>query len=209
MSLKLHYFDTRGSVQIPLLVAAYGEVPVEWVKLKHSEWPGELKAKTPFGQLPYLEDGPVILAQNFAIARYLARKGKLEGSTDRDFAASEQLYEETADILKLVSKSYQQEGDKLANLKKIFETELPKHLEALEKLIIESSGHFTAGPKLVGGEVAIFAMLSLGEEVKQDLFDATPKLKKFCETTHADPKFKSYFDANHASFLTGFLPQKK
>jgi glutathione S-transferase len=39
------------------------------------------KDKTPFGQLPFLEDGEVKIAQSMAIARYLARKYKLDGET--------------------------------------------------------------------------------------------------------------------------------
>lgn len=37
------------------------------------------KPKTPFGQLPLLEDGDFKMAQSMAIARYLARKHKLDG----------------------------------------------------------------------------------------------------------------------------------
>jgi len=42
--------------------------------------------RTPFGQLPYLEDGDVKLGQSMAIARYLSRKAGLQGDSDSDFA---------------------------------------------------------------------------------------------------------------------------
>lgn len=53
-----------------------------------------LKAELPFGQLPYLVDGDVKLAQSCAILRYLARKGGLQGDNDKAFAFSEMLIEE-------------------------------------------------------------------------------------------------------------------
>jgi len=203
----VYYFGIRGRAQVPILLGAYGDVPVEWIK--EFEWPGELKAKTPFGQVPYLEDGPIKFAQASAIARYIARKGKLEGSTDADFATSEQLYEEAVDIFTEPSKAFLQEGDKIAAVKKVLETDTPKHLAALEKLIIESSGHFTSGPKLVAGEIAVFSGLNFLLLIKQDLLAGFPKLTKFYETTLAEPKFKSYFDAKYPSFMDKIASSEK
>jgi len=206
MPIKVYWFEkVRGRQQLPILLGAYGGVPVEWVNVNSADWPVELKPKTPFGQLPYAEDGSVKFAQAYAIARYIARKGKLEGSTDADFGTSEQLYEESVDLFRVIVSALQQEKEKGAAIRKAVETETPKHLEALEKLIIESSGHFVSGSTLVAGEIAIFSALNYLLEAKHDLLDGYPKLNKFYEATLGEPKFKSYFDAKYDSFLTKFL----
>jgi len=211
MTIKVFWFEkSRGRQQLPVLIGAYGGVPVEWVSVNSAEWPVELKPKTPFGQLPFAEDGSVRFAQSYAIARYIARKGKLEGSTDADFATSEQLYEESVDLFRLIINAIQQEKEEKergAAIRKAIETETPKHLEALEKLIIENSGHFVSGSTLVAGEIAIFSNFNFLLEVKHDLLEGYPKLKKFYETTLGEPKFKSYFDTKYDSFLAKFLRQ--
>ncbi len=58
----------------------------------------ELKKTLPFGQVPYLVDGDVKLAQSNAIVRYLAKKGGIQGNNDKDHALSEMLIEEATDL---------------------------------------------------------------------------------------------------------------
>jgi len=62
----------------------------------------QIRDTLPFGQVPYLIDGEVKLAQSQAILRYLAKKGGIQGATDAEFANSEMLIEETRDILALM-----------------------------------------------------------------------------------------------------------
>ncbi len=66
----------------------------------------ELKKTLPFGQLPYLVDGDVKIAQSNAILRYVARKAGLDGSdSDDKFGLSEMLIEESTDISNLIGKA--------------------------------------------------------------------------------------------------------
>jgi len=194
---KLHYWGIRGRAQPSVLLALYGDVPLEWDK--NVDWPGVLKEQTPFGQLPFLEDGHVKLGQSNAIARYIARKAKLEGSTDAEFAASEQLYEEAGDIYTILSKA-NYESDKNAAFDKTFAETLPPHFHNLEKLIGED-GHFTKGHKLLAGEIVLFSVLNYAVGLSKDALDKTPKLKKFYETTLAEPKFHEYFAQNLSAYL--------
>jgi len=197
MPLKLHYWGVRSRGQPAVLIALYGDLPLEWNK--EPNWPGDLKAQTPFGQLPFLEDGHVKVGQSAAIARYLARKAKLEGSTDAAFATSEQLFEEAADIFTILGKA-SSEKDKNAAFDKAFAETLPTHFQNLEKLIGEN-GHFTSEHKLVAGEIALFSVLNFSQDLSKESLDNTPKLKKFYETTLAEPKFKEYFAQNISGYL--------
>jgi len=193
----LFYFGVRGRGQFPYLVALYAGLPVAFETV--AEWPGTLKAQTPFGQLPYLEDGDIKIAQSAAIARYFARKGKMEGENVIDFALSEQLIEEANDIFNLLGKA-KKSGDKKA-IEEAVSTELPKHVAALEKLIVET-GHFTHGEKLTAGDIAVFSVLNLAHGLDLTFLDNARRLKKFYDETLAEPKFQSYFATDTPSFLS-------
>lgn len=66
----------------------------------------ELKPTLPFGQLPYLEDGDVKIAQSNAILRYVARKAGLNADeNDSNYGLSEMLIEEATDITNLIGKA--------------------------------------------------------------------------------------------------------
>lgn len=86
---KLHYFDLRGLGELARLVFAAAGQKFEDVRIPRDKWP-EWKAKSPFGQAPYLEviDGSnsFTLSQSKAIARYLARKFGLAGKTEEESA---------------------------------------------------------------------------------------------------------------------------
>ena len=78
MPIQITYFPVRGRV-LPVLVARVGGLDFTFKTIEAAEWPGNLKATCPFGQLPILQDGDLLLGQCLAIANYLARKGKLLG----------------------------------------------------------------------------------------------------------------------------------
>ena len=82
---KLVYFDARGVAETARFIFAYANIPYEDVRVKHEEWP-ELKPKTPFGQLPYLEVNGKPYAQSVAFTRLLAKKYKLAGTSDEEQA---------------------------------------------------------------------------------------------------------------------------
>ena len=104
-SPKLYYWPIKARNYASLVIAKAGGVDVEFVSNPDL---GELKKSgvLPFGQLPYLEDGDVKLAQSNAIVRYLAKKGGISGSTDAAFAMSEMLIEESADLFTMTAKNH-------------------------------------------------------------------------------------------------------
>lgn len=83
-----------------------------------------LKPELPFGQVPYLVDGDIKIAQSNAIFRYLAKKGGLQGDNDLAFAASEQFTEEANDLYNLLTKAYYS-ADRTASLNEVFAAEGP------------------------------------------------------------------------------------
>jgi len=100
--MTLHYWKIKARSYAAMAVAQAGGLNVV-----HTDDPNlaELKPSLPFGQLPYLVDGDVKVAQSLAIVRYLARKGGLQGDDDKGFAFSEMLIQEMEDIFTLMAKA--------------------------------------------------------------------------------------------------------
>ena len=104
-AIKLYYWPIKARSYASLVVAKAGGIAVE---VEGNPDLGGLKASgaLPFGQLPYLEDGDVKIAQSNAILRYLAKKGGLSGNTEAAFATSEMLIEEANDLFNMMVKAH-------------------------------------------------------------------------------------------------------
>jgi len=183
--IKLFYWGLKARAQVPSLIAEVGGIHYEWVQ--NPDWPG-MKAQTPFGQLPYLEDGHVKMGQSMAIARYMARKAGLQGDTDSDFAMSEQLIEEQNDLYVVLAKAQYATGDKTEAWKNALEVEVPKHLANLENLL--HGDYFCS--KMLAGELAIFAILNIILDIDPHTLDKTHKLKAFYDRVAAHPKVAAW-----------------
>ena len=70
---KVHYFNSRGAAECIRQILVVAGQDFEDVRVNQEDWP-QLKASTPFGQMPILEEDGKKLGQSIAIARYLARK---------------------------------------------------------------------------------------------------------------------------------------
>ena len=190
---KLYYWGIRARGQLSVLVGTFSGQPFDWER--NPEWPG-LKPQTPFGQLPFLVDGDVKVAQSNAIARYLGRKYGLQGDTDADFALSEILIEEQVDLLNILFKA-NYSADKAAAFDKAFAEEFPAQLAYLENLL--NSDFFTS--KVTTGSLAIFSALNLALDLEPTALDKFPKLKAFYDRVAALDAIKGYLAQNIPAYL--------
>ena len=74
-NIKLTYFDIPGAGEKVRLALMMGKIPFTDERIGFKEW-GELKPKTPYGQLPLLEIDGEVCAQSNAMLQYA---GKLAG----------------------------------------------------------------------------------------------------------------------------------
>lgn len=166
------------------LVAAAGGVALARVE---PEWPGTLKSATPFGQLPVMDivvDGATVrVAQSFAIMRVLARRGGIAGNSEADFARSEMLIEEAADIYTALAKPMYAPGYPATRPEAYAAFFAPggpasAHVGFLEALVTPE-GDFTA--ERTAGEAAVMGSLYLLAQLEpaEALFAAAPKLQAF------------------------------
>merc|ERR1712156_1334325 len=68
-----------------------GNIDYEDFRVGFSDWPGDIKATTPFGQMPVLYWDGEELAQSMAIARFVARKVGLAGNSDLEFCQADMI----------------------------------------------------------------------------------------------------------------------
>jgi glutathione S-transferase len=147
-SYKLTYFNVRGFAEMSRLIFEYAKQPYEDVRVDHADWPN-LKAKTPFGQLPVLEVDGKPLAQSCAIARYLARKFNLAGKDEFEQAyvdsiadLQKDLYSKLAPVFGAVTEG--NESDREALKASVFTATLEQYMPIFERLLKESGSGFFA-----------------------------------------------------------------
>lgn len=105
--MKLTYFDGRGRAEPARLLLALAKQPHEFEAISVPAWREGAKARflerTPFGQLPLLEDGALVLCQSRAISRYVARKLGLYGDTLEEQARVDEIAETADEMMMEIS----------------------------------------------------------------------------------------------------------
>jgi glutathione S-transferase len=101
--LKLIYFDARGRAEPVRLMLELRGVPYEYEAMPLGVWmqggKERIQERTPFGQLPILEDGPFVLCQSRAISVYIARKLNLYGETIEESARVDEVYDTASELM--------------------------------------------------------------------------------------------------------------
>jgi len=188
MSLTLHYWPIKARNYVAVVIAQAGGLQLHQ---NHNVDLAAMKPTLPFGQLPYLVDGDVKLAQSGAIIRYLARKAHLQGDSEADFAKSEMLIEEMQDIFTVVAKA-QYSPDKVDAYKTLFAEDgaIHKHLDFLEKLL--TGDNFNS--KALAGDYAIAAILDILVHLEAHVLDNFAKLHAFYQRHINGPAFAGVKD---------------
>lgn len=137
MPLTVHYFGLPGRAEVARLLCHTATKKVEWVDKRHefATW-GDLKAKTPFGQLPVLElDDSSFLAQSPAIDRYLAVKTGAEPKDELAWARSDEVYCFMEDVFQTLAPTFKikDEAEKLKARQEACAGPLAEKLAILDK----------------------------------------------------------------------------
>mgnify|MGYP003640394124 CR=1 FL=1 len=177
MAVTLIYWDIVARATPGYFTAALANIEVKWDSDTANSWPAD-KPNAPFGQLPYLKDGDLKIAQSMAIVRYLGRKGGIQGDDIATYGVGESLIEEAADLINAVGKA-KYSDDPLKAYNEFFES-LSTHAANLAKLL---KGPFFSGEKALQGDAALYSAFYLisrlnGEKLSAVL-NAEPKLKEW------------------------------
>jgi len=158
---KLIYFNAIGRGETIRLLFKLAGVEFEDFRIELNQFSPEIKAQTPFGQLPVLEVDGVKLCQSNACARYLARKFNLAGKTELDQARADMIIDCFEDIIKpMVAFFHSTDEEIKAKGKKIYvEEQMPAFLTMLEALLKENHGgdKFFVGDELTWVDLQFLA----------------------------------------------------
>jgi len=164
--VKFVYFDAQAKGELTRLLLAAGNIDYEDFRVGFSDWPGEIKATTPFGQMPVLYWDGEELAQSMAIARFVARKVGLAGNSDLEFCQADMIACHYEDIwTKLPKMKFAKSQEEREELAKDFLNEfIPKFLSPLEAILAKRGNGWFAGNNVTFADLAIMCALDWLQE---------------------------------------------
>jgi len=196
---KLVYFDGRGRGEVARLLFAVSGVKYEDERVSMEEWQA-LKPNTPFGSLPTLDVEGQTLCQSGTIARFLAERFGLLGSSDLERARINMILDCVTDMFEggIKIRDIKDETEKAEAMKKFMGETLPTHLGNFQKLLEANNGGdgFFVGNKLSVADIYFFqytnGMEQFGAVFNWDKF---PKLQALNQKVSSEPKIKAYLDS--------------
>ncbi|CAO4366061.1 unnamed protein product [Caenorhabditis nigoni] len=198
VAYKLTYFNGRGAGEVIRQIFAYAGQDFEDVRVTMEQWP-ELKAGTPFGQLPYLEVDGKPLAQSHAIARYLAREFKLNGQCPWEEAQVNALADQFKDYMSEAKPYFYAKmgfgpGDVETLKKDVFLPAFEKFFTFLSNFLKASGSGFLVGKSLTWIDLAV-AQHSADLIAQGIDFSKFADLKAHSEKIQAIPQIKKWIDS--------------
>ena len=194
---KLTYFNGRGRAEVSRLIFAQAGVEYEDKRISGEEW-GQLKSQTPFGALPLLEVDGKVLAGSVVIARFLAERYGLAGSSDVENAEIAGIADSIQDLdTEIITWMMEKDEARKAELKKKLDEELvPKHMSNLEKRV-------TAEGWLYGSKVTYADLLfhAFSSRLPDDVLPKYPGLKALIEKVEALPNIAKWLKERPDSFF--------
>jgi glutathione S-transferase len=194
--ITIEYFALRALGELPRLILESTGTPYKSVF--HYKWPENSaaiwKSYAPFGQLPVLRDGALLLTESGAICRHLARKTCIDGSTLEEKALVDMYSELAKDI----------EGKKAAIFDKSGRPrlQLEGFLGAGEARLAKTDGKHFVGEDLTLADVAMFKALYHIEEVQPGGLSDYPKLLGFVKFFAGQPNIANYLASERRVPLT-------
>ncbi|THD22549.1 Glutathione S-transferase [Fasciola hepatica] len=169
--IKLIYFNFRGRGELIRLVFHATDTDFVDQRVEFSDWPG-LKPTIPGGRLPSLQvtkpDGTVEhYEESMAIARWIARKHNLMGTTDEEYYKIERIISQCADVDKEFIKVFiapPAEREKVQM--EIMKSTVPRVLDIICDSIKNSGSKFVAGSQPTLGDLCL--MTSTDQVMKAD-----------------------------------------
>ena len=192
---KLVYFNARGGAEVIRLIFAQAGVTYEDKRVDRDEW-AKLKPSTPTGQLPILEVNGKAMHGSRPIARLVAERYGLAGSTDMENAELGGIIDFLFDFIKnLIPWFYEQDEEKKAELaKNIAKDHIPKFWSIFEKWIQENKSEdgWIYGNKPTYADFSIYCILDTMPLLDPDFFTTYPGVAKLKAAVEALPNIAKW-----------------
>ncbi|XP_046595218.1 uncharacterized protein LOC107225067 [Neodiprion lecontei] len=188
---KLTYFNLAGLGEPIRFLLSYGGVKFEDKRITHDIWP-QFKSQTPLEQLPILEVDGKTLYQSNPIARFLAKKFNLFGSSDFEAFEVDATLETISDLRQVLAKyGFADAAQKSATEAETFQ-KVAFYLGKFEATVKKNGGYFVGG-KLTAADI-VFAGFSnfLSYLAGKDILVGYPSLKSLVDKVVSQPSIKAY-----------------
>jgi len=192
--------------EVSRLALHLGNIPFEDVRPKTAEEKAEVKARAPFGQVPYLEVDGKLIAQTGAIARYCGKQSGLYPRDD-DFAAAkiDEIIDTATDMTIAVGRTMRMSDaeEKKTARAELAEVTLPKYLTALEKIMKENgSTGFYVGKVMTIADIAMWRMLGwlkggIVDGLPTTLIDPYPLILDNWNSTDQHPQISAWMSEHY------------
>lgn len=184
----LTYFDAKGVAQVTRLAFQWAGIAFKDRRVSGAEWL-ELKASTPFGQLPMLElNGAQRFAQSHAIARYVGKLAGLVPDAPEECLGVDALLDSVKDVHAKLGPTYSEpdEAKKKSMREHIRDTFILPLFGAWERMldVAAKAAHtrwqFFKAPTIADlGVYALLDQLPALDYVGANVLDAFPRLRRF------------------------------
>ncbi len=176
---KVIYGNAKGRAETIRFIFAQAGVPYEDKRLTGEEW-AQLKPTFQYGALPVLEVDGKQLAGSGPIARFLAERFGLAGSSDFENAEIASIDDVIDDLAEQILRCMKDETRKADLKKALQEKHLPRYLGALEKRASASPEGWLWGTKLTWPDFHFYNTITLSYLKTQipDLLKSYPALTK-------------------------------
>ncbi|EGG19016.1 hypothetical protein DFA_02259 [Cavenderia fasciculata] len=186
-----YYFNGRGKGEVVRLLLTFAGVSFKDVRVENID--DALRARLPFGQIPFFEDNEIELAQSGSIIRYVAQKYKIAGDNNVDIAHGDAIIESIWDVLT----PYWQTKDNEEKFNKYKTETIPKFLTRWEELLLKNGGKQFVGKSLTSADIAVFHAIDHLNFLKVYQLETTkyPTLSALYTTVSEVPALKTYLAA--------------
>jgi hypothetical protein len=185
----LTYFDAKGVAQVSRLAFQWAGIAFEDRRVSWAEWL-ELKASTPFGQLPMLElkQEALKFAQSHAIARYVGKLAGLVPEEPEECLGVDALLDSVKDVHAKLGPTYAEpdEAKKKALREQIRDSFILPLFSAWERMLeagvnaAQKRWQFFTVPTIADlGVYALLDQLPALDYMGQSLLDSFPLLRRF------------------------------
>ena len=197
---KLYFFWGTGRGELARLILVYAEVKFEDVRYNEStEWEA-IKPTTPFGCLPYYEEGDVQISGSKALTRYLGEKHNIAGSGSLENALLASYVDALMDFIPKIFQIVNAKEEDRAGLRELFLKNEPEKVQIIEQQIKEDLT-FLGNGKVTWAEITVCYICCNLKKYKLDqtLQDA-PKMRAICAKIDNIPRIKSYREESRAKY---------
>ncbi|CAG5129350.1 unnamed protein product [Candidula unifasciata] len=189
----VNYFDLTGRAEIIRLVLVYAGKEFEDNRISRDKWP-EIKPKSPFGQLPFVEIDGKVYGQSLALANFFAREFNLYGRSNLDSLKIDQVAQLNEDFFQEVVKVFTADPEKKAEVeKKLQEEAAPKFWGFYERLLKENNGRYFVDDEVTLADLIVYdAITGFIGSFTGPLPDRYPLLKALVEKIGSNQRIAAY-----------------